>query len=91
MLVVVIKGRRPGSLLRLRIDLHQAHEVADSRQHLTRYLADGAIGRQCHAERAPITVLDDRFVAVEVQDDRERARIVGRRQRARLPATHGQT
>ena len=91
MLVVLVERRRPVSLLRLRIDLHRAYELTHSRQDLTRYGADGAIRRQRDAEHASVTVLGDGLVAVEIQCDGECTRAVGCRQRARLPATHGQT
>ena len=39
---------------------------------------------------APVAVLGDRLVGVQVERDDERARAVGRRQRRRLPAARGQ-
>ena len=86
MLVVLVERHGPRHLLRRRVDLDGAAEVADRRQQLARDLADRPIGRERDAPRAPVAVLGHRLVGVQVERDDERARAVGRRQRECLPA-----
>ena len=90
MLVVLVERRLPGRLLRCRVDLHGADEPGNRRQHRARDLADRAIGGECDPLDPAVAVLDDRFVAAQVERHCERTGTVGRRQRQRLPPAHAE-
>ena len=85
-LVVLVEWRRPRRLLGPRIDVHGACEVVHGGQQLAGHLGNGTIGRERDLERAPVAVLDDRIVALQIERNDERARSVGCRQREGLPS-----
>ena len=62
MLVVLVKRHAPRHLLRRRIDLDGAANVADRLEHLTGDLADRSVGGERDAAGATATVLDERLV-----------------------------
>ena len=87
---VLVERRRPRRLLRGGVDLDRTDEGTDRREHLARDLADRPVRRERDLPDTPVAVLDDRFVAAQVERDHQRARAVGRRQRQRLPAACAQ-
>ncbi len=91
MLGVLVERRRPRRLLGDGVDLDGTDEGSHRREHLARDLADLPIGRQRDLPDTPVAVLDDRFVAAQVECDHERARAVGRRERECLPASGAQS
>ena len=62
----------------------------DGGEQLARDVRDRSVRGQRHARGAPVAVLGERLVSVQVEAGDERARAVGRRQRPRLPAARRQ-
>ena len=90
-LVVLVERHGPRHLLRRRVDLDRAAEARGPPPARSRVTSPtGRSGVSATRSRAPVAVLDDRLVRVQVERDDERPRAVGRRQRQRLPAARGQ-
>ena len=90
MLLVLVQRRRPGGLLGLEIDLDRADEPADRSQHVPCHIADRPVRRERDALHAPVAVLRDRLVGVQVQRDDQCPRPVRGRERKRLPTAGGE-
>ncbi len=59
MLLVLVEWHAPGHLLRRRVDLDGATEIAHGLEHPAGNLAHWAVGGERNALRAPVGVLDE--------------------------------
>ncbi len=89
-LIVLVERDGPRHLLRRRVDLHRAAEIADRRDQFARDGADRAVGHQRDGSRAAVAVLHERLVMAQIEGGDDRPGAVGRRQRRGLPAARGQ-
>ena len=85
-LVVLVERCRPRRLLGSRIDVYRSREVAYRGEQLAGHLGNGPVRREGDPPGAPVAVLGDRIVTLQIERHDERTRSVGCRERQGLPS-----
>jgi hypothetical protein len=71
-LIVFVERRRPWGLLWGGVDLYWADEFADRGEQLPGYVSDGTVGRERDVLHSTVVVLNQCFMAPQVQRDDQR-------------------
>ena len=90
MLIIFIQWRMPRDLLWPHIDVDLAGQLGDAAQQFPRDLAHCPVRSQRDPYGPSVAVLGDRLVAVQIQGNNQRSRLVWSWQRRCLPSAGGQ-